>query len=154
MKRAPFVTQTRYLVGAVQRDRLIAFIQNLPLDADKPLEVVIRERAKARKKTQNDLMFAGPLKDIAEQAWIDGKQFSVEVFHEFLKRELLPEAFDPELCKEGYEKWSVDPGGNRVLTGSTTQLTVKGFSEYLEALYAFGANLGVQFHANPNERQS
>lgn len=35
----------------------------------------------------------------------------------------------------------------RVLAGSTKNLTVKGFSEYLEQIYAFGAEQGVEFHA-------
>ncbi len=96
-------------------------------------------------------MWAGPLRDIAEQAWIEGRQHSAEVWHEYFKRELLPEEFDPERCKENYAKWAYDPGGERVLIGSTTQLTVKGFAEYLTAIEAFGAALGVMFSASPNE---
>ena len=57
----------------------------------------------------------------------------------------------PELCKEGYIKWDVDPLGERVLVGSTTQLTVRGYSDYLEQVHVLGAEMGVQFHANPNE---
>jgi hypothetical protein len=32
------------------------------------------------------------------------------------------------------------------LVGSTTDLTVYGFSQYLEQVTAHGASLGVQFH--------
>lgn len=151
-KRAKFVTQTRYLAGQVQREGVIKLIQNLPLDVDNPLEVVVREATKGRRLSQQALLFAGPMTDIASQAWFEGRQYSVEVLHEYLKRELLPEAFDPELCKEGYIKFDVDPSGNRILVGSTTQLTVKGYSDYLEGVYAFGASLGVQFSASPSER--
>lgn len=149
--REKFQTRTITLVSTVQRETLRKLAENLPLDAARPLEVVIREQVKARKPDQNALMWAGPLRDMAEQAYIDGRRFSADVWHEFLKRELLPEQFDPELCKEGYRKWDFDPSAARVLVGSTTQLTIKGMAQYIEQLHAFGANLGVQFHANPNE---
>ncbi len=150
MKRPPFQQRTFRLVGIEQRDRLLALVGNLPLDALKPLEVVIREEKKARKLDQNALYWAGPLRDIAEQAWVHGRQFSAEVWHEHFKREFLPEFIDAitvlsDHVKDGYHKWARTPGGDRVLIGSTTQLTVKGMSAYLEQVYAYGANLGVQF---------
>lgn len=145
MDRQKFQRRPFLLRDEAVRDNLIRVIQNLPLDADHPLEIVIDERRPTRKQTQNSYLWAGPLKDIAEQAWIDGKQFSAEVLHEFLKRELLPEEFDPELVKDDYQKWRYDPKGNRILVGSTTDLTVKGFNLYLEQVTAFGAALGVNF---------
>lgn len=151
--RQRFVTRTLLLRNEQVRNNLLSIVRNLPLDDVYPLEVVIREQIKGRKPDQNALMWAGPLKDIAEQAWLDGRQFSAEVWHCYFRRELLPDEFDPERCREGYVKWQIDPAGERIIVGSTTQLTVKGFSEYLEAVYAFGASLGVQFHASPNERE-
>ncbi len=152
MSRPPFTERKVLLVGEQQRDTVLNLVRNLPLDADNPLEVVVRERVKGRKMSQQALLFAGPMTDIANQAWLDGRQFSVEIWHEFMKREFLPEEFDPEQCKEGYEKYSLDPKGERIMIGSTTQLTVKGYSNYLEQVFAFGANLGVLFSASPNER--
>lgn len=146
MKRQKFVTRTIPLVGPLQLRTALALLPNLPLDADKPLELVIREKAKARKPDQLALMWAGPLKDIAEQAYINGRSFSAEVWHEHMKREHLPEEYDEELTKEGYRKWDITPRGERVLVGSTGDLTVKGFAQYLEQVYADGANMGVQFH--------
>lgn len=154
MKRQAFNERKLYLVGQVQRDTLLALIPNLPLDSERPLEVVIRERVKARKLSQQALLFAGPMRDISEQAWFEGRQFSVEVLHDFCKRQFLPEDFDPELCKEGYVKWDIDPLGERILVGSTTELTVRGYSDYIEQVYAFGASLGVEFHAPPQREQS
>jgi hypothetical protein len=137
-----------------QIDRVLALLPNVPLDADRPLELLIREEVRARKLDQNALLWVGPLKDIAEQAWVDGRQFSAEVWHGYFKAEFLPEQYDEELCKdESYRKWDYDPAGNRVLVGSTTQLTVKGFAQYLEQTYAFGANLGVEFHEAPQRGQ-
>lgn len=150
--RARFTERKLYLRNETVRNTLLALVRNLPLDDAYPLEVVIREQIKGRKPDANARMWAGPLNDIAAQAWIEGRLHSAEVWHEYFKRELLPEEFDPAMCREGYHKWAIDPGGNRVLIGSTTQLTVKGFAEYMTALEAFGASLGVQFTASPNER--
>lgn len=148
-KRPPFATRTFLLVGADQRARLMALIENLPIDAAKPLEVVIREEKKKRSPDQNSLYWAGPLRDIAEQAWVDGRQYSAEVFHEYFKREFLPDPdhvdCDDSHIKDGYAKWATTPGGERVLVGSTTGLTVRGMAAYLEQVYAYGASLGVQF---------
>lgn len=128
------------------RKRAIAILQHMPIDRNRPIQVLFREEPKKRKSDQNALMFAGPLRDIAEQAWLDGRQFSVEIWHEYFKRQLLPEFFDAELCLESYSKWAIDPAGDRILVGSTTQLTVTGMAQYIEQIHAFGANLGVQFH--------
>jgi hypothetical protein len=151
MKRQKFPTRTITLVGHQQLDTALHLLPHLPLDAEHPLELVVREKQKARKPDQNALYWAGPLRDIAEQAYVQGRTFSAEVWHEHFKREFLPEEYDEELCKEGYRKWDCTPAGERVLVGSTTQLTVKGMALYIQQVEAFGANLGVQFHANPND---
>lgn len=149
--RPNYTTRPFLLKNEQIRERLILAIKNLPVDEVKPLEIVIREQIKGRRPDANSRMWAGPLRDIAEQAWIEGRQHSAEVWHEYFKRELLPEEFDAERCKDGYVKWVFDPAGERVLVGSSTQLTVKGFAEYLTAIEAFGASLGVLFSASPNE---
>ena len=153
MTRHPIPTTTIRLVGEVQRAAAIARIANLPVDPVKPIEVVFREEKKARTLDANARMWAGTLKDISEQAWVGGRQFSAETWHEFFKREFLPEDIDPSidvLVKDGYRKWDVDPKGQRVLIGSTTQLTVKGFCRYLEQIECYGAELGVMFSESPH----
>ena len=143
--RPPFAERKILLIGEQQVRLACNLIQNVPIDRDNPLEVVVREKQKVRKLDQNALMWVGPLKDIAEQAWVDGMQFSDIVWHEHFKRKYLPEEYDPELCKEGYRKWDYTPSGEKVLVGSTTQLTIKGFAQYMEQIYADGADLGVMF---------
>lgn len=143
--RPPFAKRSFFLRTEQARESLLALVRNLPLDDLKPLQVTIEEQRPVRKMSQQALLFAGPMTDIAEQAFIEGRQYSVEVLHEFCKREFLPEQFDPEQCSGDYRKWDVDPLGNRILVGSTTKLTVKGYSIYLEQVHAFGASLGVQF---------
>lgn len=150
--RPKFQTRTIRLVGEQQLRTALLLLPNLPLDPNKPLELVIREEVKARKPDQNARMWAGPLKDIAEQAWIGGRQYSDVVWHEYFKEKFLPEAYDEELCRsESYRKWDFKPSGAKVLVGSTSDLTVRGFALYLEQIYAYGANMGVEFHASPSE---
>lgn len=144
-ERPPFQTRHILLRTELQRETVLNLIPHLPLDNDNPLEVVIREPVKARGLDQNAAMWAGPLVDIAAQAWVHGRQYSADVWHEFYKREYLPEEFNPELTKENYRKWDYTPDGERVLIGSTTQLTRKGFTQYLTQVEAHGASMGVQF---------
>lgn len=132
------------------RQTAVTALLNAPIDPDKPLEFLLREEVKARKPDQNSLMWVGPLADIAEQGYVKGRTYSAEVWHEFFKREYLPEEFDPTLCKEGYRKWDYTPKGERVLIGSTTDLTVRGFALYLKQVEAYAqVELGVQLHASP-----
>lgn len=137
--------RTFYMRTEQARESAIALIRNLPLNEKKPMMVVVEPFKAPRKLDQNALMWSGPLKDISEQAWLDGRQYSAEVWAHYFKVQLLPEEYDNELCLSGYEKWNFDPSGARVLVGSTTKLTVKGFAQHLEAIYAFGGSLGVQF---------
>lgn len=150
-KRQPFPTRKIHLRTEQQRQIAHALIDSVPLDDKRPIEFIAREEVKARKPDQNALMWVGPLADIAEQCYVNGRTYSATVWHEHFKAEFLPDEFDPELCKEGYRKYDFTPAGERVLIGSTTELTVKGFAQYLEQVIAFGASLGVQFHANPND---
>jgi hypothetical protein len=149
-QRPPFAAVRVRLVGPKQLEHAIAQLRRAPLDPLRPLELLIREEVRGRKPDQNALMWAGPLRDIAEQVRTEGRQYSAEVWHEYFKKAFLPEQPDPELTKDGYEKWAFDPDGDRVLIGSTTQLTVRGFSQYLEQVHAFGAEFGVVFH-DPHE---
>jgi hypothetical protein len=148
--RPTFGTRTIRLVGIAQRDTAVAALTHAPIDPERPLEVIVREEKKTRKPDQNAAMWSGPLRDIAEQAWVEGRQYSAETWHEHFKREYLPEHDDPEiaeLAKDGYRKWDHTPTGERVLVGSTTQLTVKGMARYMRQIEAEGALLGVMFHA-------
>jgi hypothetical protein len=126
---------------------------NVPLDDKRPLELVVREEVKARKLDQQALMWVGPLADLAAQAWLERRQYSAEVWHEFCKKEFLPEAFDADLCLEGYLKWDVDPAGDRVMVGSTKMLTIKGMAQHITQIHALGGELGVEFHESPHRNQ-
>ena len=158
MKRDKFITRPILLKTESQRNIIRCLVDSLPCDADHPIEVVVREPVKVRGMDANARMWVGPLKDIAEQGYVNGRTYSAEVWHEHFKIDHLPDEtaddFDPSHVKEGYRKWDYTPAGDRVLIGSTTQLTVKGFAQYLTQVEAAGANIGVQFSASPNDRMA
>jgi hypothetical protein len=134
------------------QESLVKVAKNLPLDGT--IEVVIRLAQKKRSVAQNDLMWVR-LTEISEQAWVSGLRYSPEVWHEHYKRQYLPEANDSELDRrvkkpEQYRKWTLTPAGDRVLIGSTTDLTKWGFADYLTQVEADGAGMGVQFSAHPS----
>lgn len=148
-QRAPFQQRVFRVHSTEVRDRLVAAINNMPVDPERPLEVVLREVSVKRRDVQNSLYWC-LLNEIAAQAWIEGRQYSADVLHEYMKRNLLPEdepAPDPLDVRDNYRKWKLDPAGDRVLIGSTTMLTVRGFANLITAVEAFGANLGVVFSA-------
>lgn len=149
MKRERYPTRRIRLVGTAQLLNLQTILSQVPIDAERPLVVTIAEEIKARKPDQNALMWAGPLKDISEQAYVGGRTYSAEIWAEQFKREFLPDAHEEGITRDGYQKWALTPMGHRVLIGSTTQLTVKGFALYLQQVEAFGAGLGVMFHERP-----
>lgn len=156
MKREKYPTRKIRLVGNIQLETAIAILRSAPLDTNNPLEMVLREEVKPRKQDQNSLMWSCQLKCISEQAYVNGRTYSAEVWHEHMKELFLPETFQSsehqaEIVKEGYRKYDISPSGKRILVGSTTELTIKGFAIYLQQVEAFGANLGVIYSANPNE---
>ena len=155
--RQPFVMRQFVLRDDKDLQRAAACMRNAPLDPAKPLELVIREAQPMRKKPANDRMWAGQLKDIEQQAWVDDgtgkkRRYRDVVWHDYFKRAFLPEQYGEGITRHvEYRKWAVAPDGERVLVGSTKDLTPRGFALYLQEVEAFGANLGVQFSAAPHE---
>lgn len=144
--------RTIILINPAVQSNCIMVIRNLPTDGS--MEVAIRPRRKARSNSQNALFWAARLRDISEQAWVAGKQYSAEIWHEYFKKTSLPEGDEPniaELVKDPstYRKWDWLPDGSVNLVGSTTQLTTKGMTQYMTAVEAHCATeLGVQFSAD------
>lgn len=98
-------------------------------DQGKPLAVAVAEHKGKRNSQQNRLMWA-ILNQVADEAWIDGKQYSADAWHEFFKRRLI-----------GSEE---APNGGTVGL-STTTLSVHEFADYVSKIQAYAANeLGVE----------
>lgn len=65
--RAKFPTRTILLRTEQQREQALALLKHVPLDAAKPLELVVSEQQKKRGPDANSLMWAGPLRDLANR---------------------------------------------------------------------------------------
>ena len=97
--------------------------------AGRPLGVLVAEHKAKRTGPQNRFYWGAALRSIAENAWVDGKQYSAEAWHEHFKRQFI-----------GVEE---TPDGGRVGI-STTTLDVAAFSEYVERVMQYAAeHLGV-----------
>lgn len=96
--------------------------------ANKPLTITVQEYKARRNNDQNRLYWA-LLNQIAAQAWLDGKQYSADAWHEYYKRQYI-----------GMEEL---PKGGRVGL-STATLSVSEFSDFINQVEAHAAtDLGV-----------
>jgi hypothetical protein len=116
-------------------DATLAFLANnwesMMAKAGKPLVMEITEEKSKRSLSQNRLYFGRLLKQIENQAWIDGRQYSAETWHEYFRRKYIG---------------LIDlPKGGTVGQSSTT-LSVAEFKTYMDQVEAYAATeLGVQF---------
>lgn len=114
--------------------------------AGKPVRIRAGEEEPDRTLEQNAFYWGVLLKDISEQAKVDGKRYTADAWHELGKRQFL-----------GYAMKKVKVAGRTRATvirrlRSTTDLTVRQFAKYLEELQAFAAtDLGVVFSSSLNE---
>ena len=107
---------------------------------------------KKRTPSQNALQWVSMLGDISAQAVINNKQFSVKIWHEYLKELFLPNEFIAGKTMKNYIKWQMMPDGKLKMIGSTTGLTREGFSDYITECYSYGASeLGVRFSCAPGQ---
>lgn len=119
------------LRNASIRSSCSTVVANLPTDQDRPLEVVIRDY-KAKRNTDQNARYWVMLHEISDQAWVDGKQYSAEVWHEHYKRKFI-----------GVD--DLPSGGTMAKT--TTGLSVSEFAEYMTKCEADAAQMGVMFTA-------
>jgi len=119
---------------------------------DTPMQVTIEPWKKKRSSSQNAKLWSSVIGDFQKQGRINGELFEAEDWHYFLKKHFLPSEFIEGETLDGYVKWSAVPDGSMRLIGSTTQLTTKGKSNYLEACYAFGVSeLDIKFTISQKE---
>ncbi|MCM2312204.1 MAG: recombination protein NinB [Steroidobacteraceae bacterium] len=105
------------------------------VERGKPLRVIVTEDEKKRNNEQNKRLWKAIYEQIAQQAWIDGRQFSKDAWHEHIAGLYMPKV---EI---------VTPFGEIVSRRkSTSELTVSEFSEYMQKAEAYAASeLGVVF---------
>jgi hypothetical protein len=115
---------------AVIKTQLFPFLSNVMQAGGRWVLTV--SRMKRTKKQNKRYWGGGVLKQIAEQAVVNGKQFSADVWHEFAKRKFLGVIELPD-------------GG--VVSVSSTNLTTEEFSDYCSKVEAWAASeLGVVFY--------
>ena len=117
---------------------VVAFIKaNAPVFADKgePLRLIVTAEERQRNTQQNRFYWGAVLKQIAESAWVDGKQYDKDTWHEFFAR------------RYGVMDELTLPDGEIITRRkSTTQMSVGEFSEYLNSVQAYaGETLAVEF---------
>lgn len=89
-------------------------------------EVVIRELKSKRSQSQNKRYWA-MLREIAYCVWLDGKQYSDVVWHEYFARKFIG-------C--------IDLPGGGQSSISTTTLSVSEFGDYMTQIEQWAAELG------------
>lgn len=119
----------------------LAYEKAQALIADgKQVRILTEEAEDTRSLQQNAFYWAVVLREISEQARIEGVQWSADAWHQYAKRTYL-----------GYEiKRTVIAGRKRKAVSrqlrSTTKQSVKRMSKYLDELMAFAVtDLGVRF---------
>lgn len=117
---------------------VLAFVKanaNACLEKGEPLRVIVTSDEKKRNAEQNRFYWGVALRDISEQAWIDGRQFDKDAWHEYFSRKF-------GVC----EDLTLPDGEIITRRKSTTQMTVGEFSTYVNQVQAWAANhLGVEF---------
>jgi hypothetical protein len=114
--------------------RMIAQIKMLAgpaAAAGRPLMVSIEEYG-AKRSTQANARYWALLEEISEQAYVNGKQFGRDTWHEYFKNTFAPK-------QEG-------PAG--LMPISTSQMNKEVFSAYVTKIEVFAVQqLGVEFAA-------
>lgn len=106
-------------------------------DAGTPLRLIATTSEAKRNSEQNKRYWGHVLKTIAATAWVDGKQFPADTWHEFFARKF-------GICED-----VTLPGGEVISRRrSTTEMTVGEFTEYMTEVEAHAmSHLGVTFEA-------
>ena len=117
---------------------LVAFVKANAaacMDRGRPLRVIVTEDEKKRNTEQNKRLWGYLYKTIAEQAWVGGKQFSKEVWHEHFARMF-------GVCEE-----MILPDGEIITRRkSTTEMSVGEFADFMTQIEVYAAQeLGVEW---------
>jgi hypothetical protein len=117
---------------------LVAFVKanaRAMADAGTPLRLIVTTSETKRNAEQNKRYWGFVLKTIAATAWVDGRQFSADVWHEYFARKF-------GICED-----VTLPGGEVISRRrSTTEMSVSEFGTYMNEVEAHAmSQLGVTF---------
>ena len=126
MKRVFILRERRHV------ENLLAFVASnweAMASTKHPMQVDIQPEATKRSIQQNRRYWA-VLNQISDQAWVAGRQYASECWHELAKRKFIG-------C--------IDLPGGGLLAMSTTELSTKEFAEYCTKVEAWAqTELGVE----------
>ena len=126
--------------------RVYAFAQEL-IVAGKGCEIVAKEAEDDRTLRQNRFYWGVILREISEQATIEGQRWAADAWHELFKRQFL--GFKISKVRVAGRKRAVV---SRSLK-STREISVKAMSKFLEQVQAFAVtDLAVVFSLNEWEK--
>lgn len=135
------------------RDRVAAAGDRVDAETGEVMPRVWRmsfdEREDDRSLRQHRFYWGAVLTQISERASLNGQRYTADAWHELFKRQFLR-----------YEVVRATVAGRKRPTiyrrlRSTTKLTVKRMSEYLEKVIAFAAtDLGITLDLDPAEREA
>ena len=104
--------------------------------------------SKKRSSMQNALYWRR-INEISEQAFLNKQQFSAFSWHIYFKQKIMQIEFEDKTGKV-ITKYIQLPDNSTSLI-STSKMCKKSFADYITAVEAYGAGLGVDFSENPNE---
>ena len=105
-------------------------------DANAPLRLILTTAERKRHEDQNRHDFGAGLRAISEQAWVGGRQYDKDVWHEHVAEKFCAKVDCPNPLT----------GEIRLRRKSTTEMGVKEFAEYVKQVQAYAATeLGVVF---------
>lgn len=107
------------------------------MHAGHPLHIIVFDGEQKRHSLQNKYYWKAVIEQIADQVWVDGKQFSKDTWHEYFARKHCPMI-----------EFVLPDGEIIQRRKSTTEMTVREFSEYTTTVQAEAASdFGVRFLA-------
>lgn len=119
--------------------QLVPFCRALWQDGER-VSLVAQAEEDAKTVQQGRFYWGIVLKEISEQARIDGVQYSAEAWHELMKRTHLPRR--KKLVRVAGKKRPVVT----TTIGTTQGIGIKRMSAFIEAVLAFAStDLGVEF---------
>lgn len=126
------------LTGPAMWSALVAFVRanaSACIERGKPLRIIVTASEKKRNAEQNARLWKAVYEQIAAQAWVDGRQYSKDSWHEHFAELHMPKI-----------ELRMPNGELRLRRKSTTELTVSEFSEYMNRVESDAATeLGVCF---------
>lgn len=134
-KRNPIAKMTFLIRSDQQKELLVSKISNLPVDSERPIQIVISEQTKKRTIHQNNIMW-GMLGDISKQVEWYGMMLLDHEWKDIFTASLKKQKVAPGL-----------DGGFVVLGARTSEMSVQEMIDMITLMEAFGVEKCVKFKA-------